>query len=385
MFRPTASDIATGLITGIHARSAPTPTTPDRPDPLTALERAVLPALQRQPCAVSFSGGLDSSLVLAVAARVARRVGLPDPVPVTWRFTDAPGAEESTRQDQVIRALGLRSQWQILRAHDDLDLVGPIATRLLHRHGVLYPANLHLHLPILDLAAEGSLLTGFGGDQVLSGWRPPLPRRLRSGVARFRRAVGMARRQQVSTTLNWLQPPVARHLRRELHALRRSEPFRLGDRIDWHLRRREVRISRDAFAAVAADHRVALTQPLLDAGFLQALTAHCGHRRNATRFDLLAEIARDALPTVVTAPRGKARFNEVFLREPTMRFIRQWPGTDVDPDIIDVPALRSLWSRGAVVPRQSLLIQQLWLAANPPPVPSVPAGSTTTPDRGVTS
>ena len=38
--------------------------------PLSALEEAILPALEREPCLVSFSGGRDSSAVLAVATRV---------------------------------------------------------------------------------------------------------------------------------------------------------------------------------------------------------------------------------------------------------------------------------------------------------------------------
>jgi asparagine synthase (glutamine-hydrolysing) len=64
-------------------------------DPVTELERVVVPALRRPPCLVSFSGGHDSSLVLAAAARAARRERLPAPIPVTWRVRDAPAAEES--------------------------------------------------------------------------------------------------------------------------------------------------------------------------------------------------------------------------------------------------------------------------------------------------
>ncbi|GGM53269.1 hypothetical protein GCM10011608_42680 [Micromonospora sonchi] len=78
----------------------------------------------------------------------------------------------------MIRALGLAEHWHILPAGDDLDLVGPVAGRLLHRYGVLHPSNLHFHLPIIELAAGGALLTGVGGDQMLAGWHLP---RARSG------------------------------------------------------------------------------------------------------------------------------------------------------------------------------------------------------------
>ena len=54
--------------------------------PRAALEAVVLRALLRPPCLVSFSGGRDSSLVLAIASDVARRHGLPLPVPATNRF-----------------------------------------------------------------------------------------------------------------------------------------------------------------------------------------------------------------------------------------------------------------------------------------------------------
>ena len=51
--------------------------------PRAALDQAILSGLQRAPCVVSFSGGRDSSLVLAAAVDAARRHGLPLPVPVT--------------------------------------------------------------------------------------------------------------------------------------------------------------------------------------------------------------------------------------------------------------------------------------------------------------
>ena len=101
MLRPTPFDIASGTVLGVGPptlRAVP----PVAPDPLAALGRAVLPALRRPPCVVSFSGGLDSS-VLAVAVRMARWEGLPDPVPVTWRFTGAPRADESSWQTESSR------------------------------------------------------------------------------------------------------------------------------------------------------------------------------------------------------------------------------------------------------------------------------------------
>src|SRR5579884_3063930 len=58
-----------------------------------ALESVLVAALSRPPCAVSFSGGRDSSAVLALATDAARRHGLELPVPVTMRFPSVTAAE----------------------------------------------------------------------------------------------------------------------------------------------------------------------------------------------------------------------------------------------------------------------------------------------------
>src|SRR5687767_3167951 len=120
-----------------------------------AFEAALLPALQRAPCLVSFSGGRDSSAVLAVAAHVARREGLPLPVPATIHFPHAGGTQETEWQEQVIRHIGL-ADWHRVEVTDELDCVGPVATAALARHGVLWPCNAYFHTPLLEAAAGGS-------------------------------------------------------------------------------------------------------------------------------------------------------------------------------------------------------------------------------------
>jgi asparagine synthase (glutamine-hydrolysing) len=120
---------------------------------------------------VSFSGGRDSSAVLAVATAVARREGLPAPVPVTHRFPAAAETHESEWQEQVVAHLRL-DDWVRIEAGGDLDCVGPVATESLRRHGLLWPCNAYFHVPILATATGGSLLTGVGGDEafVPSTW-----------------------------------------------------------------------------------------------------------------------------------------------------------------------------------------------------------------------
>ena len=164
--RLTSLEIASCVVVGLAGSSPPAACEAPVADPVTAFERVAARALQRPPCLVSFSGGHDSSLVLAAATRVAHREHLPMPVPVTWRVTGAPGAEESACQEAVVAALGI-TDWIRLAADDDLDFVGPVATGVLRRHGLLHPANAYFHAPLLSQAAGGTLLTGVGGDQVL--------------------------------------------------------------------------------------------------------------------------------------------------------------------------------------------------------------------------
>jgi asparagine synthase (glutamine-hydrolysing) len=136
---PTTLEILAGSPIGPADAPALPPPRPGR-TAREALESTVAVALERQPCLVTFSGGRDSSAVLAVAIHVARREGLPLPVPITVRFSNAPGAGEPRWQELVIAHLGL-GDWEVIELGDELDLLGPAAQRNLLRHGVRYPSN----------------------------------------------------------------------------------------------------------------------------------------------------------------------------------------------------------------------------------------------------
>ena len=140
---------------GIDPETPPLPEAAPGVSPRQALEAAVLPALERPPCVVAFSGGRDSSLLLAVAAHVARRERLEQPVALTLRFPQSPTAEESEWQELVIRHVGI-DDWVCREIHDELDFVGPVAQRIMLRHGLLWPANLHFVGPPAAQAAGGS-------------------------------------------------------------------------------------------------------------------------------------------------------------------------------------------------------------------------------------
>ncbi|QTE29421.1 asparagine synthase-related protein [Pengzhenrongella sicca] len=332
--------------------------------PLAALELAVLPALRRAPCLVSFSGGLDSSFVLAVATRVARREGLELPVPCTWRFPDAPEAFESPSQETVVTALGL-PDWVRLDATDELDLLGPVAQRVLRAHGVVYPANAHLHLPLLERATGGSLLTGAGGDQVLMGWPTRPGRSLRRVLTEDVVPVGVRSWVSVrrgSAPFPWLHPHAARRVLGAYLNERRVQPQRFDRRVAWHAARRAMVMTLSSLDAIAADVDVELRHPILDPGFVQSL-AHAFGATGPRRPQLLEAIAASQIAPEVFAARPKARFNEVFFREPTRQFVQSGDFTGVDDRYVDVQALRRVWSSWPIPAVTALLAQQLWLTA----------------------
>jgi asparagine synthase (glutamine-hydrolysing) len=158
----------------------------------------------------------------------------------------------------------------------------------------------------------------------------------------------------------WLRHEESHELTRRYLAERRREPRRLGHRIAWHISRRDLVTTRASLALIAADHDVTMVNPFLDNRFLAALTARAGRRLCPTRNELLSEIVGGCAPAVVTAPRPKARFLEVFLRSPTMRFVHGWNGGGVDQDLVDCTALRDLWSRWPIPPGTAPLVQYLW-------------------------
>lgn len=371
----TALEVASGLVVGGTPLAAQPAVGPRAGAALAALEAAVLPALLRPPCLVTFSGGVDSSLVLAVAVRVARRHGLPLPVPFSWRFPGIPATDERIWQDRVISSLRLQETVVETARDGDLDFVGPVARGLLLRDGVRHPANGHFHARPAELAAGGSLLTGVGGDQILSGWLRPenrtFPRRLKN---RLPAAFRVAARRLAARELPWVQRgPATDQLCRRLRE-KAAEPVVLGDRARWHGGRRDLALSMGNLRALGTPHAVEVVSPLGEPGFVHALAHELGDRPAPRRSALVAMLARDAVPAVVWEPRRKARFGEVFLREHSLALARSWDGEGVDSAVVDADALSRVWSRGSVPLPTAGLLQQVCLArlTRPPTDPAAP-------------
>ncbi len=328
----------------------------DGVSPFDALGQATLPSLRRPPCVVSFSGGVDSSLVLAAAVLAARRHGLPLPIPVTLRYPGLTEAQESDWQELVIRHLAIED-WTRLEITDELDAVGPVAARHLLHHGVLWPPNLHTVVPMIEQADGGSVLTGYGGDHIMRGW----PARSAADVLRGRqrptwcdpfrlalRAVApepvrrLRHRRQVLAS-PWLTERAQRAVRRAVARIRAGEPWRWDRWLQWRVRRRGLVLAQRHFALLASDGGAGIDHPLLDLGFLGAL-ARSGHGLGmGDRGRIVSAIAGEALPPSVAVRRSKATFGSAFWGEKSQRFAAAWEGQGLDPELVKPEALAIEW------------------------------------------
>jgi asparagine synthase (glutamine-hydrolysing) len=368
-------EIACGLVFGVEQPELRLPRGIAE-TPVAALERVILPALRRPPCLVSFSGGRDSSAVLAVATRLARRERLPLPIPATNRFPSVETSDESGWQERVVVHLGL-SDWVRLEFDDELDCVGPYATRVLRRHGLLWPFNAHFHAPLLERARGGSLLTGVGGDEafsppswlratrVLSGRAWPVPRDvLRVGFAlaprRVRRRV--IRRRAPGGMFAWLREPVRRHVLDLWADEASTEPLRWRRRCGWWLSLRYVRLGIKSVGLLAADEDVLVQHPLASAELAAAMAALSVGRRFGGRSAAMLALFGDMLPEDALKRQSKASFDRAFWSTHSQILLERWNGEGVDRSLVDLEALRRVWSGTDPDPRSFTQLQAAWLA-----------------------
>ncbi len=372
-------EIASGIVFGARSESAEAHEAADRYEPLQpldALEREILPALLRPPCLVSFSGGRDSAAVLAAATTLARREGLPAPIPATNGFPAAPGAGETRWQERVVRHLGL-SDWVRIEHTDELDLIGPYAQRVLSAHGLLWPANVHFHLPLLDAARGGSMLTGVGGDELFAAARRlrsaavssravrPRPRDVLSlGFAfaprEVRQAV-IARREPITAV--WL-PRRARKLATALVAAETAaEPRRLHRRLAWWQTLRYLQVGLAALELTAQDTGVLLVHPLLAPRFWSAVATVAAPDGFGARADGMRTLFGELLPEEILKRSSKARFDEALWTARSRTFALRWDGSGVPQEWVDTRALARHWRTERPVAQSFTLLQAAWLAS----------------------
>lgn len=344
--------------------------------PRAAFEAVLLEALLRPPCVVSFSGGRDSSAVLAVATHVAAREGLEPPVPVTLRFPGLPESDETAWQQQVVERIGAPG-WTLVDVTDELDLLGPEARAQARRHGVLWPPNTHFHRPVAALATGGTLVTGFAGDEVMSpgspwdrlahvrqGQVPPrasdLARRaLAASPLAVRRAV-LARRADTSPPRPWLRPAAAAQLARAKARAEAELPVRPDDALVtgwWRARYRTV--ATESLARVGLDRDAVVVHPFSAPPVLSALAAAHRERLPRSRAQALRRLVGDLLPDEVLVRRSKAEFGRAFWGPAARAFAAGWDGTGVDTGMVDADALAAVWRSDRPDGRTFTLLQHV--------------------------
>jgi Asparagine synthase len=373
-YKPTELEILAGGFLGRDPEVPPIRGRPRGIPPLSALEEVTSDCLARAPCFVSFSGGVDSSVVLSVAARTARRQGLALPVPVTLRFPGREDTEESKWQETVVGNLGL-DEWVRLEVGDELEALGPVATSVLLRHGVLAPPNAYFHVPMIELARGGSLMTGVGGDELflggpariallLSGSARPVPRDiLRVGLAMAPRGVRLSvrcRREPVDVP--WLTDRACRKVTRELHRFETAQPIRWGPSIRAYWTGRYLQGSRAVLAGLGIDHDVRVVHPFFDPRFLLELLHVGGTAGFGSRTEAVRVLFGEAVAPQVLERTTKATFDSAVWGERVREFAGSWSGVGVDPYLVDTAALRTMWSELSVDYRTLLLLQSAWLA-----------------------
>jgi asparagine synthase (glutamine-hydrolysing) len=364
-------EIAGGWVNGYDP--VPPPAGPHE-SPRAVLDRLLLAHLHRSPCLVAFSGGRDSSVLLAAAVAVARREGLPLPVPITLSYPDAADSDEAQWQRAVLDHLDLPDRI-VLTVHDEHDPLGPVATPVLLRHGLVWPPNFAPTVRMMGMARGGVLLTGEGGDEAFGLKRvTPLTKLLKSrgrvapgvyaDVPRALAPAALRRRAALRDRYRrpWLRPEVEEELSRRDAADLAAFSLHAGRNTWQFATRRCARLGYETVRVLGAEMDVTYVQAFAEPAVVAAVAATGGALGWTGRTATTRALFDDLLPREVLERRTKALFaNAVFTRH-TREFARTWDGSGVDTDLVDPEALRDNWlSPTPHAPSMSLL-QQAWLA-----------------------
>lgn len=365
-------EVAVGWVYGSRPVARPNPSRSAR----VALDDAIRPALQHGPCYVTFSGGRDSSAVLAAATDLARREGHDLPVPITRVYPDLQDTDETSWQRAVVDHLAL-SEWLRLELRQgESDLLGPAARAGLQARGSIWPPALQTHGVMFEHARGGSLLTGEGGDAVLGSHRGTPLARLRHGRPPSRALLKLTagavlprpvRRQRIaalavqSVQSRWLQPDALREHVRRIADDESDESLR-SDSATWAVatKRSFATISHN-HAVVAAEYGIRASDPLLDHRFVSTLARDGGRLGFTSRTATMRFLFADILPAAVLSRATKARFNLAHAAEATRRFACDWDGTGVDRDLVDVDRLRDVWLSDQPTMATGMLLHAAWL------------------------
>jgi hypothetical protein len=368
-------DVAYGIPLGFDPVS-PLDKGTDPLAPLEAIEQVLMEALMRPPCLISFSGGRDSSALLAAAVRVARSEGLDLPIPATLVFPGADETNEDEWQSTVLTHIGI-SDWERFEIHDELDAVGPVATQALLRHGLLWPFNTHFHAPIIERAAGGSVVTGFGGDELGNSLASSRAERLIASRRLRRRSdllvIGLAmaprsvrtivhRRRADVGELPWLTDEGMKQVIRAHGASEGGIPLGWEAKLRrWIWRSRYFRICQASFRVLGAFDDVTVVHPFVDGRVLDSLASVGGFSGLRDRSDLMRQVFGELLPEELIERRTKGAFTDPLWTGTARRFACEWSGEGVDRSLVDPDALRRHWAGGERNLVSTTLLQSAWL------------------------
>ena len=378
-YRASSLEMATGWVSG--RTTIPRPEPPEAHEhPRRAMERLLLPALQQRPCVVGFSGGRDSSAVLAVAVDLARREGLDPPVPVTNVYPELDETDETRWQELVIRHLGL-DEWVRQEFTDETDLLSPTSIASLRRHGPLWPATIHNREPLISVARGGCYIDGEGGDEVLGDFRlTPLVRILTGdlqigtraakelvktlGPKRVRRHLARRSMRYNRTLRPWLKPEANEWFISTSAAESTDVPLAYGPAILRFLGHRGVQACFGNLDRMGAHLGVQYVHPLLDPGFALALAQFGPRWGHAGRTATMRAVFRDLLPEELLSRPTKVFFNRAYAHRHTREFVEHWDGTGLDPELIDAEELLRAWQHPLFPGGSFQLVHLAWLATH---------------------
>jgi asparagine synthase (glutamine-hydrolysing) len=164
----------------------------------------------------------------------------------------------------------------------------------------------------------------------------------------------------------WMQPKAAKELFGAVRYVMAREGLSYRRSIEqfvWPSRGRIAGMA--SLELLADDYEVAVRSPFASSQFLSAVVAGQGWRMYGSRTQAMRELVGDILPEREIGRRSKAWFDDAFFNRYSRAFARDWDGSGVDPDYIDVDALRTLWTDPAHPPdaRTYYLLQMAWLHA----------------------
>jgi hypothetical protein len=368
----TVLEVTSGLIVGQGSGNRFGPDVRTRP--LEILRQHAQLLLTNSPCVVAFSGGRDSSALLALLVSVARQEGLPEPLAVTARWDRDGASDESEWQEQVVAAIGAH-HWEIVRPGTDLDLLGEEATSVLNNIGLVWPAPAYALRPMIRLARGGVFVSGEGGDEAFGLWPyGKLWSTLRSHHAPRQsdlRAFALGCAPRFVRRLRWERnlPPYQKWLKQEAYQRLSSkladdqsdDPLRWDQYQVVSRRRRAVDLTVRTLESICAFEGCGYVAPFLDEGFLASLAGWGGWLGKGDRTEVMTRLFSGVLPGGILARTTKASFGGVFWGPMSRGFANEWDGSGLPSDLVDADVLRREWLAPVPVYGSALPLQAAWL------------------------